>query len=113
MDEFRVRSAASTDLGVCLSLLNQLGPDYSLSGSDPSVLAIFQEYVVGKDKLGFCAVTDEDRVVGCLFVGLYRQLCRGIVRAQGEGHADAPDALGLEVAQMLLAQGARALIDVH
>ena len=33
------------------------------------------------------------------------------VRAQGEGHADAPDALGLEVAQMLLAQGARGLID--
>jgi hydroxymethylbilane synthase len=34
-----------------------------------------------------------------------------LVRAAGEGPADAPDAIGLEVAQKLLAQGARALID--
>ncbi len=34
-----------------------------------------------------------------------------IVRANASGTADAPDALGIRVAQMLLAQGARALID--
>ncbi len=33
------------------------------------------------------------------------------VRAQARGRGDAPDALGLEVAGLLLAQGARALID--
>ncbi|TLX22669.1 hydroxymethylbilane synthase [Thermomonas fusca] len=33
------------------------------------------------------------------------------VRAQAEGPAQAPEALGIEVAQALLAQGARALID--
>jgi hydroxymethylbilane synthase len=34
-----------------------------------------------------------------------------MVRADGEGSIDAPEALGREVAQALLAQGARALID--
>ena len=34
-----------------------------------------------------------------------------IVRANARGPADAPDALGIRVAEMLLAQGARALID--
>ena len=34
-----------------------------------------------------------------------------LVRAQGEGDAAAPDALGLAVAEDLLRQGARALID--
>ena len=33
------------------------------------------------------------------------------VRAQAQGRGDAPDALGLEVAESLLAQGARGLID--
>ena len=33
------------------------------------------------------------------------------VRADAQGSADAPDALGREVADLLLAQGARALID--
>ncbi len=33
------------------------------------------------------------------------------IRAQAEGPADAPEALGIQVAQALLAQGARALID--
>ena len=33
------------------------------------------------------------------------------VRAEAHGRGDAPDALGLEVAGSLLAQGARALID--
>lgn len=33
------------------------------------------------------------------------------VRAESQGHADAPDALGIEVAGLLLAQGARELID--
>ena len=33
------------------------------------------------------------------------------VHAESQGHADAPDALGIEVAGLLLAQGARALID--
>ena len=34
-----------------------------------------------------------------------------IVRAEAQGRADAPEALGLEVAELLLAQGARGLID--
>ena len=33
------------------------------------------------------------------------------VRAEASGAADAPEALGIRVAEMLLAQGARALID--
>jgi hydroxymethylbilane synthase len=33
------------------------------------------------------------------------------VGAESQGRADAPDALGIEVAGLLLAQGARALID--
>jgi len=33
------------------------------------------------------------------------------VRAQAQGRGDAPEALGREVAEALLAQGARALID--
>ena len=35
------------------------------------------------------------------------------VRAEARGRGDAPDALGLEVAELLLAQGARGLIDAH
>ncbi|RZA20332.1 MAG: hydroxymethylbilane synthase [Lysobacteraceae bacterium] len=35
------------------------------------------------------------------------------VRAEALGRGEAPDALGLEVAERLLAQGARALIDAH
>ncbi|MFC5570256.1 hydroxymethylbilane synthase [Lysobacter yangpyeongensis] len=35
------------------------------------------------------------------------------VRAQGEGRGDAPEGLGLQVAQMLLAQGASELIAAH
>ena len=35
------------------------------------------------------------------------------VRAEAQGRGDAPDALGLEVAELLLAQGARGLIDAH
>jgi hydroxymethylbilane synthase len=34
-----------------------------------------------------------------------------IVRAEAQGRGDAPERLGLEVAELLLAQGARALID--
>ena len=34
-----------------------------------------------------------------------------IVRAEAKGRGDAPECLGLEVAEMLLAQGARGLID--
>jgi hydroxymethylbilane synthase len=34
-----------------------------------------------------------------------------LVRAEGEGRGDAPECLGLEVAEKLLAQGARGLID--
>jgi len=36
-----------------------------------------------------------------------------IVRAHAPGRGDMPEGLGLEVAEKLLAQGARALIDVH
>lgn len=36
-----------------------------------------------------------------------------LVRADAQGRADAPEALGLEVAEMLLAQGARELIAAH
>jgi hydroxymethylbilane synthase len=35
------------------------------------------------------------------------------VRAEANGRGDAPEALGLEVAERLLAQGARALIDAQ
>jgi hydroxymethylbilane synthase len=34
-----------------------------------------------------------------------------IVRAEARGRGDAPEALGLEVAELLLAQGARGMID--
>jgi hydroxymethylbilane synthase len=34
-----------------------------------------------------------------------------IVRADAQGRGDAPEGLGLEVAELLLAQGARGLID--
>ena len=34
-----------------------------------------------------------------------------IVRAEAQGRGDAPESLGLEVADLLLAQGARGLID--
>jgi hydroxymethylbilane synthase len=36
-----------------------------------------------------------------------------IVRAHAPGRGDMPEGLGLEVAEKLLAQGARALIDAH
>ncbi len=36
-----------------------------------------------------------------------------IVRARGEGRGDAPESLGLEVAEKLLAQGARAMLDAE
>lgn len=36
-----------------------------------------------------------------------------LVRAEGEGRGDAPECLGLEIAEKLLAQGARELIGAH
>jgi hydroxymethylbilane synthase len=59
--------------------------------------------------VGAHALLDGDRL---LLSGLVGDAGDGrVVRAHGSGHRDQPEPLGIEVAEQLLAQGARALID--